>query len=102
MKTVTVYGSSDDLIEWDGCEGCDEFYRKGSGLVSGSYLLTTDEAGLRVRAIYDGCWSFAVGQIEEDYPFPEHWLVSTEHGYHNNYSTNLTFEVPDDATLIEE
>jgi len=30
-------------------------------------------AGIRVHAIYDGCWSFAAGQLEEGRAIPDGW-----------------------------
>ena len=73
---ITIYGASDDLVEVDGCEGADEFYVKsvpdGHVCWHGDLIAPGTHAGeqMRVHAIYDGCWHFAAGQVDEDVPFP--------------------------------
>jgi hypothetical protein len=64
MQTAIFYGSSDDLIEVDGVKGGDEFnaYTPGDNCYAGSFNLG---GKMRIHAIYDGCWSFAVGQVDE-------------------------------------
>lgn len=104
MKTVTFYGSSDDLVEIDGIKGADEFnvYEQINAfeVITG---VIGEETGLRVLAIYDndGTWSFAVALLGEGIELPD-WemeLLSPNQHEMNNYSTMLSIEVPDDARV---
>jgi hypothetical protein len=77
---ITIYGASDDLVEVEGCIGADKFGVYGDGkLLWRGDLVSPDEGKLRVHAIYDGCWHFAVGQADEDIPIPP-WPVSFTQG----------------------
>lgn len=99
MKTFTIYGASDDLIEIGGVPGADEFYAQQlrGCPVMGSFVLG---GKMRVRAIYDGCWSFAVGQVDEDIPLPEWPIRVSQH--ERGYSTLLEIDVPDDVGIFRE
>jgi len=97
MRKITFYGSSDDLIEIEGAPGADEYYAdtdreepEGRFIVGGKIL---------VMALYDknGCWSFSLGQLHEDVPFPD-WPISFRQ-HENGYSVELTIEAPDDAIV---
>lgn len=101
MKTLSVYGSSDDLIEMEGIEGADEFNPKGfrdSDDIMASFDVVSGVDGLRIYAIYDGCWSFAVGQTNDSYPLPD-WpiRITNEH----DYSVRLEIDCPDDARVTQ-
>lgn len=100
MQTAVFYGASDDLIEVEGVKGGDEFgaYRSDGSRYHGSFNL----GGLmRVHAIYDGCWSFAVGQVDEDIPLPD-WPVRVRWPGGRGYSTRLEVDVPDDVKVFRE
>jgi hypothetical protein len=98
MQIATFYGSSDDLVEVAGVSGADEF-NVNSDLTP---AITFNLGGqMRVHAFYDGCWSFAVGQVDEDLPLPL-WPLRIEQSPENNYSTQLTIECPDDVQLFIE
>jgi hypothetical protein len=70
MQTAKFWGSSDDLIEVEGVKGGDEFLSESNSsneLIAGVFNL----GGLvRIYAIYDACWSFAVSKVDEDIPLP--------------------------------
>lgn len=79
---ITIYGASDDLVEVTGCEGADEFYtqaaRNGDVCWHGRLIAPANEdvtEQLSVRAIFDGCWHLAAGQVDESLPFPP-WPVT--------------------------
>jgi hypothetical protein len=93
---VVFYGASDDNIEIEGpIEGADEYGawmsrdHRGCGVV-GIFLLEGYGGACHINAIYDGCWSFAVGQTEENTPLPP-WPVSLSA---EGYTTKLTLTVP--------
>jgi hypothetical protein len=46
--------------------------------------------GVRVHAIYDGCWSFAVGQLEDGRSIPDGWTLTVEQEH--PYSTRLVVD----------
>lgn len=100
MPTLTMYGASDDLIEAEGIPGCDEFtadYNPDS-LTMGSFVVG---GKMRILAAYDGCWMFAIGQVDEDVPLPD-WPISISQHTDISYSTMITIEVPEGTTLVRE
>lgn len=94
---IEIYGGSDDIIGYrvdggrkaGGKQGEIGGSVGGDGRYSRSLTVTTvgGSKGVRVHAIYDGCWSFAVGQIEEGRQVPKDWTfgIDMEH----EYSTRL-------------
>lgn len=99
MKTVIIHGASDDLVWIAGCKGENEFnvnpHRNG-------YAGTFNLGGkMRIHAIYDGCWSFAVGQVDEDIPLPD-WPIRVKQGIENRYTTAIEIDVPDDVKVFHE
>lgn len=105
MKTVKFYGASDDLVEIEGIKGEDEFYfhptcesEKGIGL-SQAFLVGSGAGGLKVYAIYDGCWHFSIGPIDEDIEMPQ-WPIRYSL-YESGYSVLLEIDVPDNAFVKE-
>jgi hypothetical protein len=98
MSTITFYGSSDDLVEVDGCEGADEFNVYDT--IWRAELKAPDDSGLQVFASYDGSWGFGVSQLDENAPIPS-WPLSF--GTHaNGYSVLLNIEAPDGTVLRYE
>ena len=92
IKTVVFRGSSDDIIDVTGCHGADEFHANhADGPVMAKFNLGGQ---IRIFALYDGCWSFAVGQVDEETPLPE-WPVAVRQSTTTSYSTELTIEVAD-------
>ena len=97
MQTAIFYGSSDDLIEIEGVMGGDEF----NIIKDGPYIATFNLGGkMRVHALYDGCWSFAIGQVDEDISLPDWPFRITQH--ERGYSTQLEIDVPDDVKVFRE
>ena len=102
MNTLKIYGSSDDLIEFEGVHSAEteldldynpkgpnkkaEFY---SGSMNGSVFLINDQ--LLVYAAYNhlGLWTFAPSLTEDGADFPA-WKI-TVHKRHD-YSTELRIE----------
>lgn len=99
MKTVTIYGASDDLVEVEGVPGADEFGAYSSRAHVGYFELISESTmgRLRVHCIYDGCWHFSFGQVEEGDPWPQ-WPISTTF---DGYSAKHSIEVPDDTTCTD-
>jgi len=99
MATLTVFGSSDDLIEVDGVEGADEFND-----TSGHWRGIIEAPDGATAIVYvdlrrNGTWTVALGQYEEDYPLPN-WPVSiTVDEDLCAYSTKATIEVPEGTTI---
>ena len=100
MEKLTVYGASDDLIEFEGIKGCDEFMAYGDIGIMGEFIVTGDGDQLRIIAIYDGCWSFAIAPVDEDIPLPS-WPVKYSLN-DRGYSTFMEIEVPDNSTLFRK
>lgn len=94
---ITIYGASDDLIEVEGCDGADEFnsYERGPVMWRGD-LIAPDGDAMRVHALYDGCWSVAVGQVDEDKPLPD-WDIDVFQEGH--YSTGVKIDAPQGTRL---
>lgn len=86
---IVIYGASDDLVEVDGAVGAspEEYYVYGGTgkLVWRADFIEPDPADavnagrLRVYGIYDGCWHFSVGQVDQDYKLPK-WPIRIQQG----------------------
>ena len=105
MRTLTIYGASDDLIEMEGVPGADEFgaWGNGEGGIRGSFVLGGQ---MRILAIYGkrGCWSFALGQVDEGIPFPD-WPIRIKQNLIRGevgYSTQVEIDVPDGVGIVRE
>lgn len=102
MKTAIFYGESDDLIEVEGVDGEDEFgafNAVGDDAVHGIFKLVGADGHLRIYALYDACWSFAVAQVDDGDLLPQWPIRITQR---HTYSTQLAIDVPDDVKLIRE
>lgn len=95
---IKIYGASDDLVEVAGCEGADEFNVYGSSRLGWGADLATAAEALRVYAIYDGCWSFAIGQADESVSLPS-WPVRITQHPDVRYSVLLEIDAPDGTRL---
>jgi hypothetical protein len=97
---IRIYGASDDCIEVEGCEGADEFnsYEKGPVMWRGDLVAPNGRAAMRVYALYDGCWSFAFGQISEDQPFAP-WPVYIGQREDTAYSVEAQVDAWDGTVL---
>lgn len=109
MKTLRMYGASDDLIEVEGIEGEDEYnrYNKEPWPYVTTFVVMSPQQflGLEIHVLYAGGWSFAVQPTEDtegDYcDFPE-WPIRRTWGGGRGYSELLEIDVPDDATIVEK
>ena len=101
MQKAQFYGSSDDLIEISGVKGGDE-YTISSDETNGKTITSFNLGGqMRIHVIYDGCWSFAVGQVDEDIKLPD-WPIRISQSKENGYSTCLEIDVPDNVKVFQE
>ena len=98
MQTLIMWGASYDLVESSGVDGADEFdcWRDGDGpRINASFSLGGQ---LEIHAVYDGCWAFAVCQVEEDKPLPD-WPIRIVNCPECGYSVQLEIDVPDGVRL---
>jgi hypothetical protein len=99
---IVFYGASDDLVEVAGCEGEDEFcianVKDDQVCWHGDLVAPGGREQMCVSAIYDGCWSFAVGQTMEDVPFPD-WGNGFGQSPDVAYSVELRIDAPEGTRL---
>lgn len=108
MATITIYGSSDDLVEVeiqgeDGQKGFEAgAYDRGRTI----FLTMPDGTGMRVYAEYSptdlggGVWMIGVAQLGEDQPIPD-WPMKFRTA-ENGYSPALVIETPESVTVSYE
>lgn len=98
---IKFEGHSDDIVYvarlHAGKEDREEYsaYRSGDDLIRATFNVG---GRLRVYAIYDGCWSFAAGMIEEDISLPG-WDVYVTNGT-NGYSAQLRIDTGDEPVFV--
>lgn len=107
MKILTVFGASDDCIEFSGIEGADEFYRTGYGEYAGLFCISSQGFAMSqgwfgtqymlIHCIYDGSWSFAISAGLDEILPP--WKITRTWGNNSDYSETVEIEVPDDTIL---
>ncbi len=102
-RKVCVYGASDDLVEIEDASGelTEEYssYDKPFQAIL-SESATAYKASLRVSYESAGVWAVALFQVDEDTPFPNHWLPRLEHDPTLClHSTVLVLELPAGVTL---
>ena len=102
MKSIKIYGASDDLIEIEGsCKGCDEYGTGGSGPLMGKITLSSGDDVVMIYCIYVGSWAFAVCPQSGDYDRMP-WDVVYSFGSDTSYSQTLDISVPDDCEVSFE
>jgi hypothetical protein len=91
---ITIYGAFDDLIEIEGCDGADEYPTYGKGPVAwrADLIAPGGQEAMRVYAIYEECWSFAISQTMEDIPLPAWPVKISQHD--SGYSTLVEIDAP--------
>lgn len=101
MKTLTVYGYSDDNVVFDGIPGADEFGCYGDTPYRGFYRLisASQDIELHIHVIYHGHWCFAVGPESGDSEEMPDWAIRRVWGGECAYSETLQIDVPDDVVL---
>lgn len=95
MKTLIMYGASDDLIEFEGIPGADGFPAYSDSDLKDSFIVG---GVLKIYAIYDGCWHFSIGPVDEDILLPE-WPIRYKM-HENGYSVQIEIDVPDNTALF--
>lgn len=110
MPTIHFEGASDDIVTVAGpcyykgkvhTDG-EEWSAYAEHLLAKRIVLVDGEGVilLRVYAIYDGCWTFAVGMVDEDVLLPD-WPIRVLPGAENAaYSIALEIDVPDGVYAI--
>ncbi len=99
MKSIKIYGASDDLVEIEGdCKGCDEYGAVGSGPLMGVITLKSGDDSIKVFCVYDGSWAFAVCPQSGDYERMP-WETSFAFGVDVGYSQTIDMLVPDDCEV---
>jgi hypothetical protein len=94
MKIV-FSGASDDLIEVSIGNKHKEF-----NVIEDFTLVATFLVGgaTKVYALYDGCWTFAAGMVDEGTSLPD-WHIETRNSELNGYTTELHMEAPEKTTV---
>jgi hypothetical protein len=103
VKKLTFRGHSDDnvcihttqklhdkVVGNSNEYGC---FKAGVGIVMAAFVIGK---AMQVTCLYDGCWSFAVGQVDEEIPLPE-WPVVLKGS--EGYTSILEITVPSMAEL---
>jgi len=99
---INISGASDDLIEVMGdAPGCDEHGAAGDhDRESGFQLAGVFVVGnVRVRCLYDGCWSFAVGPLADGVVWPKHWKITIKVA-ERDYSSEICIDTGDDKVAV--
>lgn len=100
---IKIYGAGDDLIAVGGCKGANEFSSYADGrLMWRGDLIAPNNGQMRIYGIYDGCWHFSIGQVDEDVPLPS-WPVQISQqersGGRPSRSTLVEIDAPEGTRL---
>lgn len=97
---ITIYGTSDDLVEVGGCEGADEFSVDDEDRWQGDLVAPGGAEQMRVHCWYDrdGCWQVGLGQVLDDVQLPAWPVTITQapamHPANPGYSALLSIDAP--------
>lgn len=96
---LRIYGASDDLVEVEGVlEDEHNVYIDGE-IPARFEVQVRGHRKFRVAARYDGCWNFAVEQLDEGYDLPEFDFSTRQHPRpdrsEGSYSTMLVVGLPE-------
>ena len=80
MKTFSISGASDDLVETNGITGCDEFSIIKDGPWMTCLTIQAEGRTLDVHVIYNGYWAFAVGSSDGDSDEQPDWPIRRSWG----------------------
>lgn len=103
IMSVTIYGASDDLIEIAGCKGADEFnasMKDNDNPLMAEFVLSGEGGQIRIVALYDGCWSFAIAPVDEEVPIPAWPIKMSLH--ERGYSTLVEIDVPGVPVIVRK
>lgn len=90
LKEIIIRGYSDDIISYCVGDEYDEHSCYGDGKIHSTMIIG---GKVKVYAIYDGCWSFAIGQVDEEIPLPD-WDFELQQSDDCEYSTQIKMLVP--------
>ena len=101
MKTLKMFGYSDDLVECEGIPGCDEFDVWHNGDSRGKFVVSDGQQAICIHALYCGSWAFAITSENDrdDYRTMPDWPVRRSFGKDCDYSETIEIDVPDNAVL---
>lgn len=93
---ITIYGSSDDTVQVDGCDDAGEFYAGTDDQWQGDLIGPDPAEVMRIRAAFDpdgsGTWVISVSKPDEAIPLPA-WGNGIEEAP-NGYSTLVRIYAP--------
>lgn len=98
---IKFHGESDDIVIIECTRGPGQPDTKeqigcyASGPYRARFLIGKN---LLIHAIYDGCWSFAAGKVEEDIEFPT-LPITIKQSNDCPYSTEVIIGAPDNALV---
>lgn len=107
MVTIAFWGASDDLVYVEMGDSIEKFSVMSDeprSMYAGSWRLKTAANGASavVHAIYDGCWSFAVGiddpEATDAAEYPG-WPIRVQQSAENEYTMQLEVDCPHDTTV---
>jgi hypothetical protein len=115
MTKIKFYGANDDLIEVEGpvvdpykgmsleAEFENQDSRVGPFDFKGAFYIVdaSGEPKVRIYAIYDGTWSFAVAMLDEETPIPEGWTFVLRPSTDCDYSMELVAEVDEGCYAMQ-
>lgn len=87
---ILFYGASDDLLEIEEVGGLREELNIYQDLPYMGYIDLNGK--LKIHVIYDGCWSFSVGQNDEEDEIPSNWMISVCATTKVKYSTGIVIQ----------
>lgn len=98
MRTLRVYGYSDDLVESEGIDGADEFpaydgttpYRGRLEVKDGTYTV-------EIHAIYAGSWAFAICPQDGNFDNMPPWEIRRTFGDRCPCSETIEIDLPHNA-----
>lgn len=101
MKTIKIYGCSDDLVEIEGdVKGADEY---GVYDETGKtyFIIRSKVTGesINIHPVYHGYWCFAIGTDDnfcENFP---DWNIKRVWGDEVDYSETVYIDVPNDSKI---
>lgn len=100
MRTIRIYGASDDLVEFEGTRRAwgepDEV-----NTFHGAHFIVHDEPTERALALLAeytpaGCWAIGIAPADEGAPMPD-WPLRWS--FRHNYSAQLELDAPDSARV---
>ena len=90
-RTIIFSGHSDDIVMVTGYSS-EHPYRQEEFSIGPFTLKNTDGTGVTITPIYNGCWSFAIGLLDEDKILPQ-W-INTARYLADGYVCELIIDVP--------